>query len=160
MVQGTLKAAATVVLCTVFLVGCGQFPRDPQHTLARVKGGEMVVGVAENPPYVIVNGNSFSGIEPELLKSFASSIGAEITWHYGSESELADALKAGRIEMMAAGLKKNSAWKGEVTLARPYHGDRVIALPMGENAFVTTFERYIIEHRPEIQKMVAEKMGN
>jgi ABC-type amino acid transport substrate-binding protein len=159
MLRGMPGAVVAAALSAVVLAGCGQFPRDPQHTLERVSGGKMIVGVAENPPYVVVDGNSFSGIEPELLSRFSDSIEAEITWYRGTESELADALKAGRIDMMAAGLKKDSAWKSEVSFARPYHGDRVIALPKGENAFVTTFERYIIENRSEIQQMVAEQMG-
>jgi membrane-bound lytic murein transglycosylase MltF len=154
------RATMAVIVCAVALSGCEWFPRDPEHTLERVKGGEMIVGVAENPPYVIANGNSFSGIEPEIMQAFARSLGTQITWYRGSESELADALKAGRIDVMAAGLKKGAAWQNELALSRPYHGDRVIALRKGENAFVTTVERYIIEHRTEIQQIVAGHMGN
>lgn len=149
-----LAAAAGTLL--LMLSGCGQFPRDPGNTLNRVTGGQLIVGVSENPPWVTSEGESFSGVEPDVLRRFASSVGAEVTWHQGTETELVDALKSGRIDVMAAGLTKDSRWSAEVALTRPYHGERVIAVPMGENAFITALERYLAEHRSEIQQIAAE----
>ncbi|MFW5866614.1 MAG: substrate-binding periplasmic protein [Armatimonadota bacterium] len=155
-----ILCAAAAGSLLLMLSGCEQFPRDPRNTLNRVTGGQLIVGVSENPPWVTAEGESFSGVEPDVLRQFASSVGADITWHQGTETELVKALKSGRIDVMAAGLTKDSRWLGDVALTRPYHGERVMAVPRGENAFISTLERYLTEHRAEIQQTAATYLGN
>ena len=58
----------------LFCVGCN-FPRDRSHTLSRVSGGTMRVGVVENEPWVKrVNGQP-AGVEVTLVRQFANSLG-------------------------------------------------------------------------------------
>lgn len=44
------------VLPAVGLLGC-RFPTDIEHTMDRIQGGVLKVGVTENPPWVVRSAN-------------------------------------------------------------------------------------------------------
>jgi polar amino acid transport system substrate-binding protein len=66
--------------------GC-QFPRDPEGTLERVRGGTLRVGVLDDPPWVALSGAAPMGAEADLVREFAGSIDADVEWIEAPEAE-------------------------------------------------------------------------
>ena len=115
-----MRAVALLLLVAVAaLAGC-QFPRDVEHTLDRVEGGTMRVGVSDNEPWVNLDGSQPSGVEPEIVRGFAESIDAEIEWVQGDSEELVEALETGQLDVVIAGLTRKSEFRRKVALTRPY----------------------------------------
>jgi hypothetical protein len=134
--------------CLVALASCG-LPRDSDHTLDRVRGGELRVGVTEHPPWVTVLDDRMDGVEPRLIEELARGLGARPVWRRGAESEILEALHRRELDLVAGGLTGDSPWKGQVALTRPYFTDtttgrtRVLAVSPGENAFLVHVERFL-----------------
>jgi polar amino acid transport system substrate-binding protein len=117
-------------------LSCGcQIPQDTDDSLERVKGGTMRVGVSESDPWVELEAGTSrpsGGAEVELIRHFARDLDARIEWVQGSEEELVDAMKAGSLDLMAAGLTKKSRWKKDVAFTRPYVAtSTVVGVPPG-----------------------------
>ena len=74
-----IRTCPLLLLAAVLAVGC-QYPRDPEGTLDRVRGGVMRVGVTHVDPWVKLDGGTPSGVEVELLERFARTIDAEVEW--------------------------------------------------------------------------------
>src|SRR4051794_13995599 len=75
-----LRALSLLLSFAALLAGCSDdsgFPRDPKGTVKRIRGGTMRVGLVENPPFVVRNGDEPSGLEPELVRQFARELGAK-----------------------------------------------------------------------------------
>ena len=134
--------------CLALLSSCG-IPRDADHTLDRVRGGELRVGVSEHPPWTVVRDQQMDGIEPRLVAELARGLGARPRWRRGAESELLDALHRRELDLVVGGLTDDSPWKGRVAFTRPHFTDtlagraRVFALSPGENAFLVHVERFL-----------------
>lgn len=145
------------VIATVLLSGCIEpdFPRDPEGTLLRATGGELRVGVSENPPHTeVADDGSVSGEEVEIIEGWAESIGAEVVWSDGAESVLMEQLKLREIDILVGGLSSDSPWTTHAALTRPYAEvtgpdgkprKLVVAVSMGENALQSSLERYLVE---------------
>src|SRR5690554_3151248 len=99
-VRYIVPGLAVWVLVTV--PGC-RYPRDIEHSLERIQGGVMRVGVSENPPWVIRSGSDATGVEPEMIKVLAEHLDAEIQWYWGTESELMLALAERQLDIAAGG---------------------------------------------------------
>jgi polar amino acid transport system substrate-binding protein len=128
-----LALAALAALAAPFgALGC-QYPRDPDGTLDRVKGGVMRVGVTEADPWVVMDGDEpTGGAEVELARRFARGLNARIEWVAGSEEALVDAAKEGQVDLVLAGLTSKSRWKRDVAFTRPYVDTRaVVGVPAG-----------------------------
>jgi polar amino acid transport system substrate-binding protein len=134
--------------CLAALPSCG-LPRDSDHTLERVRGGELRVGVTEHVPWVTVHDDRMDGIEPRLIEELARGLGARAVWRRGAESEILEALHRRELDIVAGGLTDDSPWKGQVALTHPYFTDtatgraRVLAVAPGENAFLVHVERFL-----------------
>ncbi|HWT25033.1 MAG TPA: transporter substrate-binding domain-containing protein [Solirubrobacteraceae bacterium] len=114
------------VVAVGLLAGC-DYPRDPAGTLDRVRGGVMRVGVAESDPWVRVpEGTPPSGVEVELLERFAATIGARVEWVPGTESDLMEALQGRQLDVVVAGLTRQSEWRRVAALTRPYLTTQVV----------------------------------
>jgi polar amino acid transport system substrate-binding protein len=143
-VGGGLLAAAVAMACGV--------PRDADHTLDRVRGRELRVGVTDHPPWVEVRDDRVSGVEPSLVNELARGLHARPTFRRGSESELMEALHRGELDLVAAGLHDGSPWKGRVALTKPYYTDsatsekHVLAVRAGENAWLVHVETFLTTH--------------
>ena len=61
-----------------FLGGNSHYPRDPERTLAKVRNGTLRVGYTEAAPWVVPTRQGPQGIEPELVRAFAHSLGARV----------------------------------------------------------------------------------
>lgn len=136
--------------------GCvnSSFPKDPKHTLEKVTGDKLVVGITEHKPFTIEESSSqWVGIEVELVKQFAQELDAKIVWVEGSESELMDLLKHNHLNLVIAGLDKATIWKSEAGLTRPYYHKHVLAVQQGENAFLMRLEQFLSRHQLEITQL-------
>ena len=122
-------------LVAAMLCGC-EFPRDPEGTLERVRGGVMQVGVTPAEPFVrLDDGAEPTGVEVELVEGFAESLGARVEWMTGSESDLMEALAGGQLDVVIAGLTRQSEWQRVAALTRPYLTTQVvIAAPDAQQA--------------------------
>jgi polar amino acid transport system substrate-binding protein len=116
--------AFVVVLCLV-LAACG-LPRDPEGTLERVIGGTMRVGAAENPPWVVFEGEEPTGVEVAMVERFADEVDAEIEWFDGSVEELAAAVHAGELDLLIGGLASTSSLAADAALTHPYHTTQLV----------------------------------
>jgi membrane-bound lytic murein transglycosylase MltF len=144
-----MAVASTMVI----VAGCGlTIPTDPDGTLDRVRGGELRVGLSVNPPWTQMEAEP-SGTEVELVRGFADRLDAEIAWTEGGEETLATAMERGELDLLIGGLTAESPWVDRVAVTAPYasstddHGkthDHVMAVPMGENAFLFELESYLI----------------
>lgn len=133
-------------LLFLLVVGCG-LPRDPLRTLEQVRGGELRVGVSEDPPLLVRRGEEAAGEEAELIRGFASRIGARVRWVWGAEEKHLAMLEHHELHLVAGGLTKSTPWTKKVAVTRPYRDERVLAAPPGENAFLQELERYLAEQR-------------
>lgn len=153
-----------VVLAGILLLvaaGCqGSIPADTQGTLERATGGELRVGIAENPPWTeVAPDGSVSGTEVELLNDYAETIDAEIRWIPGGENVLAAEMKEGNLDLVIGGLASDVPWTAEIALTRPYATaqgpdgnpvDIVMGVRPGENALLVDLERYLAERAGEL----------
>lgn len=108
-----LLLGAAVVSCDM--------PRDPEGTLQRIRGQEMVVGATEADPFVIFqNDEPAAGVEVRLVEAMAADFDAEIEWVTGSEEELLSALEVGELDLVIGGLTSTNPWSANVTFTHPY----------------------------------------
>jgi polar amino acid transport system substrate-binding protein len=148
------------MLAIAAALACGcQFPRDPEGTLDRVRGGVMRVGVTHVEPWVTVQGGEVGGVEAELVERFAASIDAQVEWVEGSESDLMAALHGRQLDVVIAGLTRRSEWQRVAALTRPFVSyEVVIAAPDRATADRLSAdlggERIAVEaHSPEAAKL-------
>jgi polar amino acid transport system substrate-binding protein len=120
-----------LALAASALAGC-QYPRDVEGTLDRVEGGTMRVGVSDNEPWVNLDGQEPSGVEPEIIRRFAETIDARVHWVQGDSEELVEALEGGQLDVVIAGITRTSEYRRKVGLTRPYvDTELLLAHPRG-----------------------------
>ncbi len=143
--------------CTLLLLGvaclplgCDSFPKDPRHTLERVRHGTLRVGYSENRPWVTKSGNAPGGTEAELVKQFAQTLQAKIEWHNDTEQNLFERLEKNELHLVIAGLTDETPWKDKIGMTRPYVKDgkkkHVMAVVPGENGFLVALETFLQQH--------------
>lgn len=159
---------ATYMAALLFLAaaGCGTLPRDPEKTLEHVeKQHRMRVGLVENPPWVIRTPGDPAGVEPELARRFAASLGATPEWTWGAEQEHMEALKKFQLDLVIAGVESSSPWAKTIGLTRPYFKEtgsgknHVMATPPGENAWLKRLQEFLIGQRSNVQPLMAAAEG-
>jgi polar amino acid transport system substrate-binding protein len=139
-----MAAIAGMVLA---VAACG-LPRDADGTLARVQNGVLRLGVADDSPWVVVEGQSVSGYEPALVSQLAGEMHARIETTRGAEAELFEKLHQRDLDMVIGGFTSDSPWKTQIAFTRAYHKDQkgkdhVLALPPGENAWLVRVEQFL-----------------
>ena len=116
---------AQIVTLMVCVAGC-DIPQDPEGTLERVRGGVLLVGVTESPPWVRRTPAGAEGVEAELVREFADHIGAQIHWRWAdSESNLA-ALERYQLDLVIGNLSKASPWSKKVAISIPYYTETLM----------------------------------
>ena len=111
------------------VTGCG-IPHDQRGTLARVRGDTLRVGVTEHPPFIVHTGEGAAGVEADLVRAFADSIGAAVAWHWGPVSEHVAALERLELDLLAAGLGAKEPTLKRVATTMPYYrGHEAIGAP-------------------------------
>lgn len=150
------KLLVFAVSVALALSGCG-IPRDPDGTLDRARQrGQLVVGASHSEPVLVVDGDEVSGPEAELVTEFADAHGMSVRWVPGGEEKLVGMMEHGQIDLIVGGLTAQSPWSKKVGLTRPWTEgvddcgepiERVIAVPLGENALLSELERFFDERR-------------
>jgi ABC-type amino acid transport substrate-binding protein len=155
MVARRTAVLLAAVTLAAGLAGCGiSIPGDPDGTLERVSGGTLRVGVTANGKWASVReGEEPGGIEPSLVRSFASSLGAAPEWVIGSEQELTKALKEGRLDLVVGGFAADTPWVTHAGTTRPYTESKdafgktvkhVLLVPLGENGFLLALDQFLL----------------
>lgn len=152
------RTAIVLSAVGVFLCGCElSIPSDPDGTLQRVTGGELRVGLSPNPPWTVLptsEGAPPSGREVELVLQVAEELDTQVRWTVGGEEALMGGLERDELDLVIGGLTEKSPWTTHAALTVPHstgtspEGNRVgrvFAVPLGENAFMVTVERVLLE---------------
>jgi polar amino acid transport system substrate-binding protein len=134
--------------------GCGM-PWDPEDTLDNVRGQTLRVGVSHNPPWTdLRSGEEPTGVEVEMVREIAKSLGANVKWLPGGETHLLKELEEFEIDLVIGGLTDETPWEKRVGLSSPHtetdEASYVFAVPPGENGWIVFLDR-------EIERIKTEK---
>lgn len=169
--RSTIRRIIQVIMTcglTFGLVACGgHYPADPEGSLNRISGGTLRVGISHQPPWVDTSGGEEDpeGIEAQLIADYADSINAEVEWHEGGEEQLIGLIAEKELDVVIGGLTSQSPWSSDAALTTSYAeslgvdgntAQQVMAIQMGENAFMTSLERFLLEQ--DIDQQVPEEM--
>lgn len=168
------KSRAAIVLTLLAAYGCGALPRDPEGTLNRIEHQHHLrIGLVENPPWVIRSAGEPLGIEPQMVRDLAASLGASPQWHWGSEQEHMEALDAYELDLVIGGIESSTPWSKKVGLTRPYLQEQdapgaesrkkrtrshVIATPPGENAWLKRLQEFLKQENGRTRELL-QQMG-
>jgi polar amino acid transport system substrate-binding protein len=146
-----------IVFVALLVAGCG-LPRDSDGALDRIRNGKLRVGVAENPPWVVIRDSVVSGIEPTLVGELARQMNATVQTVYGSETRLLEGLHRRELDMVIGGFTADSPWKRDVAFTKPYHEDKdgrkhVLALAPGENGWLMRVEQFLHENDTRLKRL-------
>lgn len=104
------------------------------------------MGVSEAEPWVSGGSGEPAGVEADLVRAFASSVGLTPEWHWGSVEEHMARLEHFQLDVVAAGLTRKNPWTKQVGTTRPYFEDpisgrrHVLAVAPGENSLLSHLE--------------------
>lgn len=161
-----VRKAIGLLACAVLLSACGgHYPADPHGTLDRVTDGTIRVGVSHQPPFTDTSsaGEIPNGIEAQLLQDYAQTIDADIAWEPGGEEHLIQMLSQRELDVVIGGFSSSSPWSSHAALTTSYAESigvdgstrkHVMAVYMGENAFMTDLERFLLDQ--DISQQVPE----
>ena len=138
-----MKIKVLLILVVVISVVSCNFPKDPNSTFQKIKKKGLLIGVVNNPPYRIVKDSSFTGKEVGILKEFCNSEDLSYRFITASETDLVKNLKNFKIDIVIGGFEKNSVWKKDVGMTKPYDKVHVLLIPKGENRFLYQLEKYL-----------------
>jgi polar amino acid transport system substrate-binding protein len=144
-----------IALPLVFATACQRFPKDPNRTLDHIREhGEIRVGVAEDPPFIIRKGDDASGIEAGIIRGFAAEQHANVHWIWGAQEKHFHDLGKFQLDLVAGGVTAKSPWSKKVAMTRPYaqtidKEKHTLAAPPGENAFLLELEKYLAAHHSD-----------
>lgn len=108
-------------------------PKDPHHTLEKIQGAEMRVGV--------LGATENYAVERRWLEELAQDLNASLVFEEGEAHALVEKLRKGDIHLLIAPPAK-TAFKKEIGLSQPYRNQalspakRVWAVRPGENAWL------------------------
>ncbi|WP_439488003.1 transporter substrate-binding domain-containing protein [Algoriphagus sp.] len=120
-------------------------PKDPRKSFERATHDGLKVGVVNNPPYVSYDNGEISGSEIDMLHDFAEMENMELQFLKGSESVLIKKLEDAEIHIIVGGFSKKTSWKEKSGQTKPYDGEHVWLVPMGENRMVYVLESFFHE---------------
>jgi polar amino acid transport system substrate-binding protein len=158
-----LRSLAMLLICVS--LGC-DYPQDADETFRRVQNGVIRAGVVENRPWVNLDGNAPSGIEPQLVQMLAESLGAQIKWTVASETMLVEQLEERQLDLVIGGLTKEMPWSDRVGVSRWYVSatdpvtekkrKHVWAVMPGESRWLLEVDRFLQSHRDQASNLVME----
>src|SRR5690606_4376015 len=106
---GRLTGRRTLLAGVALLaLGCTELPRDPEGTLARVRGGVLRAGGVESPPWLVRTEGGASGPEARVVADLAEELGAEFAWSWGALGDQMEALERFELDLVAGGLTRAS----------------------------------------------------
>jgi len=157
LMRWIINSLVIFVLPSLMSFSCDSLPMDQKGTVQRIaETHELRVGLVENPPFVVRDGDEPRGVEVEAIKSFAESQNAHPVWTWGGEQKLMKQLEHYEMDLVAGGLKKDTPWKSYVGMTDTYTGTEVIATPPGENQLIKRLDQFLADNRPEIEARLTE----
>lgn len=157
---------ALLALAVASPAGC-DFPRDPEGTLEEVSGGELVVGVAEAPPWIERSGRDPEGIEADIVRRLADRLQADVRWVWLPAEEQVRRLARFEIHLAVGRHTRESPLAREVGTTRPWYvsleryGDtdvmtrhHVFLVPPGENAWLLRVEEQLYADSSFIERRI------
>jgi len=152
-----VNALIVFVLPSLMSFSCDDLPRDQKGTVDRIEQThELRVGLIENPPFVIRDGDEPRGVEVDAIKNFAASQNAQPVWSWGGEQKLMKELEHFNMDVVAGGILKSTPWKSHVGLTSPYVHEQVIATPPGENQLIKRLDEFLSDNKPQIESQIAQ----
>lgn len=100
----------TLGLFAFALSACDGYPRDPDHTLTRVLRTERFIAVAvDHSPWVATaEGRDPSGVEVDLVETFAQDLGVDVEWRRAPAFEALEAMERGDADLVVGGFTKEA----------------------------------------------------
>lgn len=138
-----------VFLLFFALITACTFPRDSEDSFEEAKDTYLKIGLVENPPYVIFQGEEPQGSEVKMLREFASKEGLRVEFSKGSESELMKKLQKFELHIVAGGMDKKTVWKKKAGLSTTYDDRHVFLIPKGENRLLEHLEKFIFSEKQQ-----------
>lgn len=142
----TLTSVAGVLLLLTALTACGtasdgaQSARDctPAHPgITTVRPGTLTVATYNFPPFLVVEGNSVSGIEGDILRKIAEMECLSLTSQPLDTASVIPATQNGRTDVSAGDWYCTSARAQVLSLAGPVFSDQIVIV---SNDGATTFD--------------------
>src|SRR4051812_13409087 len=136
-------------------------PKDPKDAVEHIRTSHVLhAGASQNRPWMRAEGGEPQGLEPDLVRAFAASLGARVEWTVNGEAPLMEALGKQRLDLVAAGGTAKSPWKKTVALTQAYAKDpegkrRLLFAAAGENGLLLALDRFIVAHKPALQARAA-----
>lgn len=122
--RGLRTGFALTLILGFILPGCDEYPRDAKETLQQVRSGQRPLRVGWSPaePWVRAEAgpNGPQGLEPDLVRAWAASIGVEVRWEIGSEAQLVQALQRNALDVGIAGFTGSAPWGSRTGQTQPY----------------------------------------
>jgi hypothetical protein len=147
-----LRLRRNLILICLLPAACA-LPRDPDDTSDRIAAThELRVGVTDSGSWSDAHSAEPAGIEPELVRQFASRNGAHVLWTKGSETTLAQSLKNHELDLAIGGFDSKTPWKSIAGVSQPFavtedKKKHVFLTVPGENRFVLTLDTFLTEHK-------------
>lgn len=142
-----MKAFLKIVLgASILFSGCG-IPKDPEASFRNAQHQTLKVGIVNNPPFTVISGEEYSGIEVNLVRTFATRNNLKLDFTEGCESNLIRQLEHDQIDILIGGFDKKTVWTEKAGNTIPYDGKHIILVTKGENRLVFELESVIHQYR-------------
>ena len=140
-----MNIRGVVLLFLISLASCGDYPRDPEGTLDRVRG-ERSFRVGLVAP---LGTGRREAIVDNLLQRVARASAASPRLEVGEMEPLFDRLEQGELDMVVGRFEAKSPWTRYVSFGPPLRVEKqgktefhlTAAMRNGENAWITLVER-------------------
>jgi polar amino acid transport system substrate-binding protein len=86
----------------------------------RIEGGTLRVGVIDAPPFTDVRAGKVTGVEADLIREFAASEDADVSFTVGTEKDLTEALAGFQLDVVIGGITTQTPYAKDVAVTRPY----------------------------------------
>ncbi len=103
---------------------------------------DIVVGIAEFPPFVTKRGNAFVGFELDLWQHIASRLGIRYVYHYTEFENIIPLLETGEVGVAMAGISETSTRKKIVKFSLPTATSELLILSSSDTT-LSSFRNFL-----------------
>lgn len=130
-IQFVFRPSILIIFTALVLAGC-RYPVNIERPMADMHGGELNVGLSENPPWVINSDQGPAGLEVDIIRALAENMDATINWHWDSEGNLLAALSQYQLDLVIGGLTQDSNVSALAAPTKAYYQSRYsVGVPEG-----------------------------